>query len=315
MPRSLSERARRGQTGRRLAPGVTPGVGSGRSGAGRPVPGGLGVGDGDLDVRRRARRAPAGRTACPGPPASPRTPRAGGAPPRYTRSLVRASNTSATAAMRPSMGISSPTSPRGYPVPSMRSWWVSAMVAAIASTRVVRVAQHLVAHQDVVLHQRALLGREGSRLRQDRVGDGDLADVVERRGQADELAALGPESESEGEDGAQVAHARDVVAGLLRARLDRARHAADGVLAAAPELRVRLPQLGRVTSCSRESPSPIRSRSASRSCALPLAQAAQLDLGRGPARRGSSGSRPRARSSGAAWRRSRRGCRRRGPPR
>ncbi len=42
---------------------------------------------------------------------------------RYARFEVRASQTSATATIRPGSGISVPASRSGYPVPSQRSWW------------------------------------------------------------------------------------------------------------------------------------------------------------------------------------------------
>ena len=40
----------------------------------------------------------------------------------YDRDDVITSKTSAIATMRPARGICSPASPRGYPVPSQRSW-------------------------------------------------------------------------------------------------------------------------------------------------------------------------------------------------
>ncbi len=60
-------------------------------------------------------------------------PRSGSPSDRRAR-LVSASKTSATAASRPISGISSPTSPRGYPSPSKCSWCVHAIVAACSST-------------------------------------------------------------------------------------------------------------------------------------------------------------------------------------
>ena len=89
-----------------------------------------------------------------------------------------------------------------------------------------------------------------------------------------------PNPSPEREDGAQVAHAGDVVAGLLRARLHRARHAAHRVLAVASQLRVRLPQAdGRLL----QPGVALSDLLAQRVALVPLTspQAAQFDLGQG----------------------------------
>ena len=50
--------------------------------------------------------------------------------------------------------------------------------------------EDLLAHDRVALHHRALLGVERPRLVEDRLGHGQLADVVQRRGEAEVAHAV-----------------------------------------------------------------------------------------------------------------------------
>ena len=81
----------------------------------------------------------------------------------------------------------------------------------------------------VGLDDRALLGRERAGLEQDRVGDRDLADVVQRRGVAEPLAEVGVHADVFGQQRREAPDALDVRAGVLVAELDRHRQAPHGL--------------------------------------------------------------------------------------
>ncbi len=81
----------------------------------------------------------------------------------------------------------------------------------------------------VGLHDRALLGGERAGLQQDRVGDRDLADVVQRRGVAEPLAELAVEAGLLGQQRREAPDPLDVRAGVLVAELDRHRQAPHGL--------------------------------------------------------------------------------------
>ena len=66
-----------------------------------------------------------------------------------------------------------------------------------------------------------LLVREPAGLEQDPVGDADLADVVHRARDPDQLDAFGLDPCEPGEQGAVEAHPDDVLARLLAAELGR----------------------------------------------------------------------------------------------
>ncbi len=79
----------------------------------------------------------------------------------------------------------------------------------------------------VGLDDRALLRCERARLEQDRVGDRDLADVVQRSGVADASAELGTHADRFGQQHGEAPDALDVRTGVLVAELDRHRQAAN----------------------------------------------------------------------------------------
>ena len=81
----------------------------------------------------------------------------------------------------------------------------------------------------VGLDDRALLGRERTGLEQDRVGDRDLADVVQGRSVLEALAELGVHADVLGQQHREATDALDVRAGVLVAELDRHRQALDGL--------------------------------------------------------------------------------------
>ena len=90
-------------------------------------------------------------------------------------------------------------------------------------------AQQPVALLGVGLHDRALLGGERAGLQQDRVGDRDLADVVQRCRVAEPLAELAVEPGLLGEQRREAPDPLDVRAGVLVAELDRHRQAPHGL--------------------------------------------------------------------------------------
>ena len=108
------------------------------------------------------------------------------------------------------------------------------------------------AHLGVRLHHFALLGGEVARLQQDPVGDPDLADVVHRARDPDQLGPLAVEAGEAREQGAVEAHPDDVLAGLLVAELRGPREPADRLLAQAAKLGVGALELrDRLAECRR----------------------------------------------------------------
>ena len=86
--------------------------------------------------------------------------------------------------------------------------------------------EHLRADRGVGLHLVELLDGQLAPLAQDRVGDRDLADVVQRRGEADQLDLGGGQPQVLGDGDRQVADAARVLAGVVVAELGgRARRA------------------------------------------------------------------------------------------
>ncbi len=81
----------------------------------------------------------------------------------------------------------------------------------------------------VGLDDRALLGRQRAGLEQDRVGDRDLADVVQRRRVAEALAEVRVHADLLGEQRREAPYPLDVRAGVLVAELDGHRETADGL--------------------------------------------------------------------------------------
>ena len=81
----------------------------------------------------------------------------------------------------------------------------------------------------VRLDDRALLSRQRARLEQDRVGNRDLADVVQRRGVAELLAEVLIHADLFGQQRREATDALDVSAGVLVAELDRHRQSPDGL--------------------------------------------------------------------------------------
>ncbi len=108
-----------------------------------------------------------------------------------------------------------------------------------------RAAHEAVALLGVRLDDRALLRRQRPRLEQDRVGDRDLADVVQRRRVAQALAELRVHADVFGQQHREAADALDVRAGVLVAELDRHRQALDGLGLSDLELRERAFEVAR----------------------------------------------------------------------
>ena len=73
----------------------------------------------------------------------------------------------------------------------------------------------------VALHQRPLLGRERGGLQQDRVGDRELADVVEERGVAEQVELRLGEAELAADRERELLHAARVAGRVRVARVDR----------------------------------------------------------------------------------------------
>ncbi len=105
--------------------------------------------------------------------------------------------------------------------------------------------QQPVALLGVGLHDRALLRGERAGLQQDRVGDRDLAHVVQGGRIAEALAELPLEADPLGEQRREAPDPFDVRAGVLVAELDRHREAPHGLRLRDLELRERPVQLAR----------------------------------------------------------------------
>jgi len=141
----------------------------------------------------------------------------------------------------------------------------------------VRATQDAVTNLRVRLHHQPLLVAERSRLEQDPVGDADLADVVHRARDPDQLGMLGVDAGQACEQGAVEAHPDDVLTGFVIAELGRPREPANRLFVQPPRLALR-----------RLEP---RDRVAQRRGALehrllePVAVVAVLDLERAPPQR------------------------------
>ena len=139
-------------------------------------------------------------------------------------------------------------------------------------------AQQAVALLGVGLDDRALLGGERAGLQQDRVGDRDLADVVQRRGVAHQLAELAVEADLLGEQRREAPDALDVRAGVLVAELDRHREAPHGLRLRDLELGERAVQLaGAVVDLALQRARGRSPRRASRAGAAPASATTQID--------------------------------------
>ena len=100
------------------------------------------------------------------------------------------------------------------------------------------------AHLGVRLHHSALVVGEAARLEQDPIRDPDLADVVHRARDPDQLGPLGVEAGEAREQRAVEAHPDDVLARLLVAELGGPREPANRLLAQAAQLGVGALELG-----------------------------------------------------------------------
>ena len=85
----------------------------------------------------------------------------------------------------PRAGCRRPRARRGSRSPSQRSWWERAMLSATSSSSESPSASTRAPASAWVLTTSYSAARQPARLEQDRVRDGDLADVVQRRGVAD----------------------------------------------------------------------------------------------------------------------------------
>ena len=102
--------------------------------------------------------------------------------------------------------------------------------------RLARAGEDAVAELRVGLDDEALLGAERRRLAQDVVGDRDLADVVQRARDPDQVALVVREPEPPRDQLAAAADALDVLPGLVVAELRRGREAVDRLLTRPAEL-------------------------------------------------------------------------------
>src|SRR5690606_1360192 len=85
------------------------------------------------------------------------------------------------------------------------------------------IAQDAFADLAVLLHDRAFFGGERARLPQDGVGDADLADIVQRRGDEDRLDEVAVHAHRLSQDLAVTADADHVITGDFVAALCRLR--------------------------------------------------------------------------------------------
>jgi hypothetical protein len=86
-------------------------------------------------------------------------------------------------------------------------------------------------HDRVLVHDLPFLGIELARLEQDGIGDADLADVVHRRRVEDDAGRFVAQPVGEGNQAGVMAHAQDVVAGLVVLEFGGPAKAADDLLA------------------------------------------------------------------------------------
>jgi hypothetical protein len=93
-----------------------------------------------------------------------------------------------------------------------------------------------VADLRVALHHRELVDRQAPGLEQDAVGDPQLADVVHRAGDAEQLAGRLVEADPAGDQLAVAAHPLQVLPGLVVAKLRRARQTIDRLLLRGPQI-------------------------------------------------------------------------------
>ena len=107
-------------------------------------------------------------------------------------------------------------------MPSQRSWWERAMLSATSSSSESAVGEHARARLGVGLDDLELRGGEPPGLEQDRVRDGDLADVVQRRGVADVGDARARRARAAGPSRAASAATRSVCSRVLSSRYSAA---------------------------------------------------------------------------------------------
>ena len=100
----------------------------------------------------------------------------------------------------------------------------------------VRAGEDAVADRGVRLHDQTLFVGQSSGLQENPVRDPDLADVVHRAGDSDQLHALRLDSGEPRQQGAVEAHPNDVLTGLLAAELGRRREPPDRLLPQSSQL-------------------------------------------------------------------------------
>ena len=122
--------------------------------------------------------------------------------------------------MRAPIGMSSPETPRGYPLPSQFSWWQRTI--GTTGIRKVDEREDVGADVDVLLHLVELRRRQLARLVENVLGDGQLARVVEQRGRLDGFdRRLVGDAQPRGERRRHALHAPDVIVGHVVLRIDR----------------------------------------------------------------------------------------------
>ena len=144
----------------------------------------------------------------------------------YGRFCVSASNTSATATMRPASGMA---------IPGDACVAVAVPALVVVERDLLRQAQdrEAAARQDaradrrVRLHQLELLGGQLAQLQQDRIRNADLADVVQRRRAADQRHLRVGQSDLPREQRRHLADPLGVLPGVVVAELRRPRQPLD----------------------------------------------------------------------------------------